>query len=240
MCIMTGEAMLGLWGCLKSVLTHGDKVLVIGTGLFGFGFADMAKGIGAQVQTVDFEYDDIIENDKVRDAAIKFKPKLITVVHCETPSGTLNPIKDLGKIAKEVGALLLVDFVASACAVEVNVTEWGIDLGILGTQKALSLLPDLTIITVSNTAWEKIEDIKYVGYDAILPWKKAHEEKLLPYTMSWQSFLALNKACYNILQEGLDNVLIRHNKVAQYCRDRLKQLGIKLYPKKKIIIALQV
>lgn len=60
---------------------------------------------------------------------------MITAVHCETPSGILNPIKPLGEIAQEVGALLYVDFVSSAAGTEVRVDDWHIDLGLLGSQR---------------------------------------------------------------------------------------------------------
>ena len=115
--IQTGEGMLALWGALKSVIGPGDRVLAVGTGLFGFGIGDMARQIGAEVETVGFPFDTIVAPDAVRDAARRFRPKLVTAVHCETPSGTLNPLDELGQICREVDALFYVDFVASGGAV---------------------------------------------------------------------------------------------------------------------------
>ncbi len=78
----------------------------------------------------------------------------MTAVHCETPSGLLNPIEEIAPMIKESGALFCVDFVAeSAGGADVRVDEWGIDLGLLGSQKCLSLLPDLSVLTMSERAW---------------------------------------------------------------------------------------
>ena len=102
--------MVGLWGALKSCLKAGDKVVTVGTGVFGDGFADMAESLGCVVDKVSFPYDSTItRNDLERiDEAIKrTKPVMITAVHCETPSGTLNPLEELGKLKKERNVVAL-------------------------------------------------------------------------------------------------------------------------------------
>ena len=83
--ILTGEGMLALWGALKSVVRPGDRVLSVATGVFGYGIAEMAGQIGAAVEVVGFGYDDVLDLDRVRDAARRYRPALITAVHCETP-----------------------------------------------------------------------------------------------------------------------------------------------------------
>ena len=97
--ITSGEAMSILWGALKSALKPGDKLLAVASGLFGEGFADMAKSVGVKTETVAAEYNSLPDPHKVREAALRFRPKVITAVHCETPSGTLTPLKVLGEIA---------------------------------------------------------------------------------------------------------------------------------------------
>ncbi|HXK89014.1 MAG TPA: aminotransferase class V-fold PLP-dependent enzyme [Thermosynergistes sp.] len=229
--VMSGEGMLALWGALKSALFPGERVLAVANGVFGYGVADMAKAMGQEVEVVGFGYDEGIDFDLVRRKALSFRPSMITAVHCETPSGILNPIKPLGEIAHKVGALLYVDFVSSAGGTEVRVDDWHIDLGLLGSQKALSLLPELAIVTVSDRAWEAIEKRRYVGYDAILPFKDALTVKEFPYTHNWHAIAALKASIKAILSEGLENVFKRHDDVAAYCRDRLKGMGVSLFPK---------
>ena len=235
--IQSGEGMLALWGALKSVLRPGDRVLAVASGLFGYGIGEMAAQLGAEVQTVGFGYDNIADPDQVRAAAHAFRPHLITAVHCETPSGTLNPLAEIGAISREVDALFYVDFVASAGGTPVLVDEWQIDLGLLGSQKVLSLMADLSMVSVSERAWQRCDEVKYVGYDALLPWRHAMAERYMPYTHNWHAVAGLQVALQRLLAEGLPKVYERHRTVAAYCRQGVQALGIDLWPASEAIAA---
>lgn len=230
--ILSGEGMVALWAALKSVVRPGDRVLAVATGVFGYGIGEMAQAIGAEVETVGFGYDDVADAQQVRAAARRFQPKLITAVHCETPSGTLNPLAELGAISREVNALFYVDFVASAGGTPVLVDEWAIDLGLLGSQKVLSLMPDLSMVSISARAWQAIDETGYAGYDALKPWQSAIEARYMPYTHNWQAMAGLRVALDSIRSEGLENACARHEQVAALCRRRLAEMGVKLLPKR--------
>lgn len=158
-----------------------------------------------------------------------FRPDVVTAVHCETPSGLLNPIAEIAPAVAESGALFIVDFVASAGGTDVRVDDWSIDIGLMGSQKCLSILPDLSIMTVSARAWERAAQANYSGYDAILPWKSAVADKYMPYTHNWHANGALNLALKHFFAEGPENVFRRHAEAASLCRARAKELGLKLY-----------
>lgn len=228
--ILSGEGMVALWGALKSVVMPGDRVLAVATGVFGFGIGEMAQQIGAEVEYVRFGYDEAIDPDLVREIAEEFDPRLITAVHCETPSGVLNPIAELGDIARERDALFYVDFVASAGGVEVKVDDWNIDLGLLGSQKCLSLSPDLSMVSISDKAWERIIRVNYVGYDALLPFRTALRERYMPYTHNWRALAGLKWSLESLLEEGLDQVYDRHRICMDACHARLEGMGLRLYP----------
>ena len=232
---MSGEGMLALWASLKSVLRPGDRVLCVVNGLFSEGFAEMSSSLGADVRSVCAAFNDIPDFEKVREEALSFRPSLITAVHCETPSGTVTPLEPLGRIARETGALLAVDFVSSAGGVELRVDDWGIDLGMLGSQKVLGILPDLAMVSVSEKAWERIERIAYAGYDALLPWRRCVEQGLFPYTHNWHSMSALHAALDDLLREGIKQAWKRHSETAAYCRKRLRDMGLSLYPRSEEI-----
>ena len=219
--LQRGEGMLARWGAVKSVVRPGDRVLAVGTGLFGFGIGDMARQIGAEVEVVGFPFDAIVNPEPVRAAARRFRPRLVTAVHCETPSGTLNPLEELGQICREVGALFYVDFVASGGGAPVEVDRASIDLGLLGSQKVLSLPPDLSMVTVSDRAWEVISATGYVGYDALAPWRTGPAQKYLPYTHNWSALAALEISLDLLLAEGLEQGYQRHRTVAAACRRAL-------------------
>jgi aspartate aminotransferase-like enzyme len=228
--IQTGEGMLALWGALKSVLRPGDRVLAVATGIFGYGIGEMARQLGAEVEVVGFGHDQAIDPQPVWEAAKRFRPRLVTAVHCETPSGVLNPLEVVGAICRDVDALYYVDFVASAGGAPVEMDSCRIDLGLGGSQKAFSLMPDLSMIAVSDRAWAAVEATGYVGYDALKPWRTALGDRYFPYTHNWHALAGLAVSLQMLLDEGLAEVYTRHADVAAYCRQRLQTMGVRLFP----------
>ncbi len=230
--IQTGEGMLALWGALKSCLRPGERLLALATGVFGYGVAEMARSVGIEVQTVGFGYDETLRDwARIEQAIIEFRPKMISVIHCETPSGTLNPLEELGRLKRQYGVpLLYADMVASLGGVSVQVDEWGIDLALGGTQKCLSAPPNMAFVAISPPAWEIIEQVDYNGYDALKPFRSAQVEFFFPYTPYWQGMAALHTAAQLLLDEGLENSYRRHSAAAETCRQGLAGLGLQLFP----------
>jgi aspartate aminotransferase-like enzyme len=228
--IKTGEGMIALWGALKSCIRPGERVLAISTGVFGYGIGEMAATIGAEVRWVEFGYDEVLQPEPVERAIQEFRPHMVTAVHCETPSGTLNPVGLVGQLVRQYDVpLYYVDAVASAGGTPVLTDEWAIDLCLIGNQKALSALPDLAAVAVSERAWDVIARVDYAGYDALAPYRDALEKRWFPYTPAWASLAALYEACRLLLEEGLDRVYARHARIAQHCRDRAREMGLSLY-----------
>lgn len=235
--IQTGEGMLGLWGALKSCLLPGDRVVAIASGVFGYGIAEMAESLGAQVQIVGLPYNQTIGDwQEIERALIEFQPKLITAVHCETPSGTLNPLAELGRLKRRHKVpLLYVDAVASLGGTPVLTDEWSIDLALGGAQKVLSAPPNMAFLAVSEAAWAAVEEVGYAGYDALKPFRTAQDEFYFPYTPYWHGMAALHTATELLLEGGLQASFGRHESVAAYCRRQIEVLGLSLYPHREAI-----
>ena len=228
--IMTGEGMIGLWGALKSCIRPGERVLAVSTGVFGHGIGEMAASIGAEVRTVEHPYHEVLDPGAVDRAIRDFAPRMVTAVHCETPSGTLNPVELVGALVRERGVpLFYVDAVASAAGAPVRADEWCIDLCLVGNQKALSAPPDLSAVAVSDRAWEVIAEVGYPGYDALSPYRDALERGWFPYTPAWASLAALEQAAGLVLDEGLEQVFDRHRAAAGRCRERARAMGLELF-----------
>ena len=230
--IQTGEGMLALWSALKSCLLPGDKVLALSTGLFGYGMGQMAESIGCEVRTMGFGFDETFTDfDLIEKAIREFQPKMITMVQNETLSGTMNPVEEIGLLKEKYGVpLLYVDAVSGIGGSVVKTDDWHIDLCLGGSQKCLSAPASMSFLSVSPKAWEIIEKVQYVGYDALLPFHTAVEDAYFPYTPYWQGTAQLHKACELLLEEGLERVIERHEKVAEYCRERIEEMGLRLYP----------
>ena len=227
--IMSGEGMVVLWGAMKSVIKPGDKVISVVNGIYGDGFAQMATGLGAQVTTVDFPWNEAVDNAKVIEAIKNEKPRLVTMVHCETPTGCLNSLSGIGDATRNCGGLFLVDFVSSAGGTKLSVSEEKIDLGLLGSQKVLGVPPALAFAGVSDRAWKVVSEVNYSGYDAFLPFKGMARGKLLPYTHNWHAIVATRRACQDLMNEGMAAVVKRHEKARDFCIAYGKKIGLNLF-----------
>ena len=232
--LMTGEGMLALWAGLKSCLKPGDTVVSVGTGVFGDGIGDMAASFGCKVEKVSLPYDSTIgmgdSLQRIEEAIRRTKPVMLTAVHCETPSGTLNPLAALGEMKKRLAVpLFYVDAVASVGGAPIEGDAWNIDLLLGGSQKCLSVPPSMSIIAVSPAAWSHMEAVAYQGYDAILPFRTVQADGRCPYTPYWHGVAALRAGAQAILEEGTAAVFARHESVARQCRDGLEKLGVRLF-----------
>lgn len=230
--IQTGEGMLALWSALKSTLLPGDRVLALSTGLFGYGIGAMAESLGCEVKTIGFGFDETLNDFELIEKAIReFQPKMITMVQNETPSGTMNPVAEIGELKVKYGVpLLYVDAVSGLGGSVVKTDEWHIDLCLGASQKCLSAPANMAFLSVSDKAWEIAEENGYVGYDALLPFREAVKNAYFPYTPYWQGTAQLCKAAEVLLGEGLSRAIARHRKVAEYCREKAMEIGLKLYP----------
>ena len=235
--IQSGEGMLALWGALKSCILPGDKVLCLASGVFGYGIGDMARSIGADVRTIGIGYDETFADwMQVEEAIDNFHPKMITVVHCETPSGTLNPLEELGRLKRKYEVpLIYADVVASLGGAPVLTDAWSIDLALGGSQKCLSAPPGMCFVAVSEQAWEIIEKVDYPGYDALKPFRTAQDKFYFPYTPYWHGTAALNAAAQILLEEGLENCFARHEEAAAHCRAEIQASGLSLFPAENAI-----
>lgn len=117
------------------------------SGVYGDGIGEMAEMIGAEVGYVRFDWDESAADiDRIRTAATEFRPKLITLVHSETPCGTINSCDQVGQLAKEIGALFYVDFVSSGGGMR-------IDVDVRCTALRLVSLPDLAGVGLECRSW---------------------------------------------------------------------------------------
>lgn len=235
--IMAGEGMLGLDSACASLTEKGDKVLVISNGIYGAGFKELVETYGGEVTLFESEVDNKINTDKLRVFLEQNKDvgfKYATVVHCDTPSGVLNNVKDICKTLKSMGIMTVVDAVSSVGGTELKVDEWGIDIALGASQKVFSAATGLTIMTISEDAWKVIENRETpipAFYCNLSLWRNCVEKKFFPYTMPMTAIVALGVAIDNMFEEGLDKVIERHYAAAEYTRTRLMDLGLELYLK---------
>ena len=231
--ILGGEGILGLEAAVASAIKKGDKVLCISDGIYGDGFADFVKMYGGEPVMVKSSYDEPMKVEEVESKVDEEEFKAATMVHCETPTGVLNDLGEILEILEYHGVLSIVDAVSSLGGTEVPVDKMDICIG--GSQKCFSSPPGLTTISVSEYAWEVMEEKEQNSYYTNLPiWKDMwFGDEYFPYTHLVSNLYALDESMNIILDEGLDKVFDRHKKMAELCRESVYDMDLDIYPSKE-------
>lgn len=233
--IMQAEAILGLEAAAASLIEPGDKVLNLVSGVFGKWFEDFIRRYGGEPIELSVPYNAAIDPEDVR-RILKTVPdiKFLSVVHSETPSGTINPARTICRIAKEFGVVTIVDTVSGLGSETLSPEDWGMDIAVLGPQKCLGGTPGLSIIAVSPDAWAAMESRSTPlrgTFLSILDWKTSWlEQRRFPYTPSVTEMYALESVLEQALREGMDAVVARHKTSAAATRAAVQALGLRLWP----------
>jgi len=231
--ILGGEGMLALDSVCASLTEPGDRVLVIDNGIFGEGFADMVQTYGGKPVLFKGELTRGISVENLREFLKKDSDfKFATLVHCDTPSGVLNDLKEICPVLKSYGILTVVDAVSSMVCEPIFTDEWNIDICMGSSQKGFSAPPGLCFLSISPEAWEKIENRKTPipsFYCNLSLWKNYFENFRFPYTMPIGDIYGFKAALDNVLKEK--NIVKRHQKIAKAVRKAVIRSGLSLYLK---------
>lgn len=231
--ILCGEGILGLEAACASITEPGDRVLVIDNGIYGKGFDGFVEMYGGKVVYFSGDYTeeiDVEELQKFLEGDHDFK--YATVVHCDTPTGMFNDISKICPLLKSYGILTVVDSVSGMVGEEVRTDDWKIDILVGGSQKAISAPTGLTMVAVSKDAKRAMEERKtpVVGFYCNLNiWKNYYKDKWFPYTVPISDIMGLDRALQNILDEGVEHVIDRHNRIAFAVRKALMEYGLELF-----------
>ncbi len=234
MVIVGGEGILGLEASMASLLDPGDEVLCISNGIYGDGFKRYVKMYGGEPTVCSFPYDGPILIEELEHHLEQNDFDVATMVHCETPTGTLNDLDMILKRLKEECIVTVVDAVSSIGGVPVPVEN--MDICISGSQKCFSSPPGLTPISISDEAWDMIMDDKEDKsfYTSLKAWKETWlENESFPYTPLVSNLYALDESAGSIIREGIPYVYARHEDAANMCRKRGKDMGLELFPKEE-------
>jgi pyridoxamine--pyruvate transaminase len=240
--LMQGEAVLGLEAAARALVRPGAQVLNLVQGVFGKGMGYWLKDFGAELHELEVPYNEAVDPAAV-EAYLDQHPDidLVTVVHSETPSGTFCDVAALGSLAREHGALTLVDCVSSLGGMRLEVDDWQLDVCVAGAQKCLGGPPGMTLMSVSEPAWERITAnpaAPRASYLSMLDWKEQWlEGDKFPFTPSVADLHGVEAAVDELLEEGLETSIERHARAAAACRAGARALGLDLWPRTDEIAA---
>ncbi len=233
--ILQGEPVLALEAGAASLIAREDVVLNLVSGVYGAGFGFWAKRYCAELLEIRVPYNEVIDPRSVA-ALLEARPEIrvVSVCHHDTPSGTINPVAEIGRIVAAHGAYLLVDAVSSFGGMEVGPDSCQADLFVTGPNKCLGCPPGLSLVGVTPRAWEKMKGNPNAPRDSmlsILDWEHAwRRDRPFPFTPSVSEINGLDAALDLYLTEGPEAVWARHALTAAACRAGILAMGLSLWP----------
>jgi aspartate aminotransferase-like enzyme len=164
-------------GAVANCFSPGDRVLVAAGGKFGMRFAEIARVYGLEVELYEYPWDEAADPEVIA-RYLREKPDIkgVFVTHSETSTGVVNDIRAVGEVVSGTPAILVVDSISGAGALELRTDEWKVDVLVTGSQKALMTPPGLAAAAVSPKAWEYVERAESPAY--YFCFKKARKKYL--------------------------------------------------------------
>ncbi|MEU6732906.1 aminotransferase class V-fold PLP-dependent enzyme [Streptomyces physcomitrii] len=235
--IMQGEALLPLEGCIRAAAGPDTTALNVITGPYGQTFGGWLRDCGAEVVDLAVPFDSAVRPEQITEA-LAARPEIdfVSLVHAEAATGNTNPVAEIGEAVRAHGALFMVDAVASVAAEPLLPEEWGVDLCVIGGQKAMGGPAGVSAVSVSERAWERIaanERAPRRSYLSLLDWKERWIDAgraALPHAPAQLEMLALDACLERIETDGLATVTARHARAAAACRAGALAMGGGLEP----------
>lgn len=229
----TGSGSLGMESAVVNLCSPGDRVLICDTGNFGERFRKIAAAYGVEADVIEYEWGHTVRADDVL-ARLDADPSITTVYmqHSETSTGVVNDVEAVARAVKSRPQLLVVDTISGVGAAPLKVDEWGVDVAIGGSQKALMTPPGISFVTVSEAAWAaqaKATCPRFYTDWAAAKTSMDADPAETPYTPAVSLFCGLRRALEMIEDEGIEQVWKRHEVLGRATREGVRALGLDIF-----------
>ena len=225
----SGTGTSAMEAAVANAVADGSRGIVIVTGYFGDRLAQIFQRYGSKVRRIDVEWGRAVDPQRLREELKREGADVIGMVHAETSTGVRNPIKELAAVAREHGALTIVDMVTSLGGHEVDLAGWGVDIAYSCTQKCIGAPSGMAPIAVSGSARERLIPCRSFYLDLKLLedyWvgRKYH------HTMSSTLIYALREALLMVEEEGLAERQSRHERNHLALVAGIEAMGLSVLP----------
>lgn len=234
--IVVGSGTAGLDAAMGGLLKRGEKVLVPINGWFAERLFQIAQAYELDARRLEFDILKPLPVEPVEKFLRREKDtQAILMVHHETHTGIVNPVKEIGQLGKEHNVPLIVDAVSSLGGIDLKVDEWGVDICVTASQKGLEAPPGLVLISISERAWAIMDAKGATGHGFYLDprvWREYLEQwgdwHPSHTTLATNNILALRISLKRILAEGLEEHFARYRRVSKVIKSGIKSIGFEL------------
>lgn len=214
-----------------SLIAPNSKAVTVSSGKFGERWQDVYESYGVEQVRIDVPWGGAVNPQQIEDA-LKANPgvSVVTMCHSETSTATAADVQTIAQVVRKFDALLIVDGITSVGALPVEMDNWGIDVLVTGSQKALMLPPGLAVVGLGPRALERLEKTRPAHcYDLDLRrWLASWRKQDVPFTPPVSLIRGLKVALEMIEAEGLEAIWARTAKLAAVTRAALTAMGLKL------------
>lgn len=243
--IVAGTGTLAMDMAAANLIESGDNVLVISSGYFGQRFKDILERYGAKVTLLEAALGQSVSIDSIENELKTKQYKALTLTHVDTSTGIIVDPKPIAQLAKKYKVLSIVDGVCSVAGEELNQDEWGLDVVLTASQKAIGVPPGLALLMASKKAMEVWKNRKtpvpnyYADWSNWLPVMKAYEERKPSYfgTPAVNLIVALETSLKIICKEGIEKRVQRHQSLAKAFRAAIASLKLTILATSNTIAA---
>lgn len=233
MCLtFTGSGTSAAEGAIVGCCPPGHKALVIRNGKFAERWQQVCATFGIDHTSLDLKWGHGAKPADIR-KAMDADPQIDTVivVHSETSTATLSDVEGIAKITRDRGALLIVDGITAVGAIPVKMDEWGVDVYVTGSQKAMMLPPGLGFAAVNDRAWERVDAGRMPSfYNDLKAYRKSMDTFDAPYTPALTLVRGALHVLRNIKRRGLENIWVETALLAQGTRAAAEAMGLRSFP----------
>lgn len=236
--ILAGSGTLAMDTAGANLIEPGDRALVVNTGFFSDRFGAILERYGAEVTHVRAPIGDTPSLESVEKTLKEGAYKLMTITHVDTSTGVLADVKALAALAKQHGVLCVVDGVCSVAGEELRMADWGVDVALTASQKAIGVPPGLALVVASPKAMQVFQARKtlvpnyYADWANWLPVMQAYEARKAAYfgTPAVNLVFALNVSLGQILADGMEARFAHHQKISRAAKAAVSALGMVQVP----------
>ncbi len=229
--LMSSSGTGAMEAAVVNTIPRGGKAIVLEAGRFAQRWGEVCQAFGIEVVRHLVPWGQAVEPDDVA-RLLEEHPDAVAVFGTlqETSTGVAHDIEAIGRVVAPHQALFIVDAISGAGVQECRVDDWGIDMLVVGSQKALMLPPGLSFVSVSPAAWAQIDRVEpQAFYFNLKSYKKKLGDPDTPFTPAHTLVAALNQCLKLILAEGMPTIWTRARRLAQATRAGVEAMGLELF-----------